>query len=55
MENVSSHLSYRASSPDEAEFLAEYGRRCGCGLLLDEAALAAEIALESAYARAVSA
>ncbi len=35
VENVSSYLSYSASSLNEAEFLAELCRRCGCGLLLD--------------------
>ncbi len=35
MENVSSYVSYKASSMPEWEFLAEVARRSGCGILLD--------------------
>ncbi len=35
MENVSSYVSYKASSMPEWEFLAEVTRRSGCGILLD--------------------
>ncbi|MEE9291384.1 MAG: DUF692 domain-containing protein [Acidobacteriota bacterium] len=35
MENVSSYVSYRASSMPEWEFLAEVSGRSGCGILLD--------------------
>ena len=35
VENVSSYVSYRASTMGEAEFLAELARRADCGLLVD--------------------
>jgi len=35
VENVSSYVSYRASTMREEEFLAELARRADCGLLLD--------------------
>ena len=35
LENPSSYLSFKASTYDEAGFLAEVSKRTGCGLLLD--------------------
>jgi uncharacterized protein (UPF0276 family) len=35
LENPSSYLAFEASSMAEVDFLAEIGRRSGCGLLLD--------------------
>lgn len=35
LENVSSYVTWRASTIPEEEFLAELARRSGCGLLLD--------------------
>jgi uncharacterized protein len=35
LENPSTYVTYKASSWDEVDFLAEIARRTGCGLLLD--------------------
>jgi hypothetical protein len=35
LENPSAYVAFSASQRDEAEFLAELGRRTGCGVLLD--------------------
>ena len=35
IENASTYISYRESTLDEADFLAQLVRRTGCGLLLD--------------------
>ncbi|MDF2464769.1 MAG: hypothetical protein K0Q43_3004 [Ramlibacter sp.] len=35
LENPSTYVEYECSTMDEAQFLSEVVRRCGCGLLLD--------------------
>ena len=35
LENPSTYVEYECSTMDEAQFLSELVRRCGCGLLLD--------------------
>ncbi len=35
LENPSTYVEYEVSTMDEAQFLSELVRRCGCGLLLD--------------------
>ena len=35
LENPSTYVEYEGSTMDEAQFLSELVRRCGCGLLLD--------------------